>query len=188
VPNTIPMLVAGLLSSTLILAACGGSDDEPSAAPAEDTTTTTTTSLTGDRFDRCPDAPGGSSTAVVDEQTGTYAATIAAYLPSARSMTVDIVQWLVGDEAAEAYRAETGEADGPPNDYYVVNTTPQLRTLPVSPDVTVLLVALSEDSSADVSLHRDDDLVAHLDQGTAGPFWITIEAGQVTQICEQYVP
>jgi hypothetical protein len=102
------------------------------------------------------------------------------------SVTVDVVQWLDGQAGKDAFEADTGDPDGPPNDYYIRNTSQELRTLPVAPD-------------ADVTFAYDEHGIGEL-PGTVsqiGPhgatyaetvYWITVRSGTVIGIHEQYRP
>jgi hypothetical protein len=47
-----------------------------------------------------------------------------------RTLTVDVIQFLTGREAEEAYHRDHPEDPlGPPNDYYILTVNPRLRTL-----------------------------------------------------------
>lgn len=113
-----------------------------------------------------------------------------------RTLTVDVIQFLTGQEAIDAYHAEFPEdPDGPPNDYWIVNANPRLRTLPVSADARVRLVRLAEDGDADLDPGTWDELPEYLahdrpedDRLSWNPFWVRVAGGIVTHIEEQYVP
>jgi hypothetical protein len=119
----------------------------------------------------------------------------AADLPG-RTLTVDVIQFLTGQEAIDAYQADhPDDPGGPPNDYYILNVNPRLRTLPVAAEVEVELVMLHLGEGAELkpsSWERllddlatepsDQDLIAY------NPFWLTLDSGVVTRIEEQYLP
>ena len=116
---------------------------------------------------------------------------------TARTLRVDLVQFLTGDEASQAFLTDNpGETEGPPNDYYIVNDNPRLRTALVADDVIVELVRLEEDGNAELDPGTFEELPDYLSayvpaEGPAlsyNPFWVTVEAGQVTAIQEQYLP
>jgi hypothetical protein len=119
----------------------------------------------------------------------------AADLPG-RTLTVDVIQFLTGQAARDAYQADhPDDPDGPPNDYYLLNVNPRLRTLPVAADVEVELVLLHLGEGADLkpsSWERllDDLAGAPSDQDliSYSPFWLTLDDGVVTRIEEQYLP
>ena len=65
--------------------------------------------------------------------------------------------------AIDAYHAEYPDDPlGPPNDYWILNVNPRLRTLPVSDDVTVNLVRLAEDGDADLDPGTWEELPDYL--------------------------
>ncbi|MFU8840666.1 MAG: hypothetical protein ACNA8R_08060 [Nitriliruptoraceae bacterium] len=117
----------------------------------------------------------------------------AADLPG-RSLTVDVIQFLTGEEARIAYAEDhPDDPDGPPNDFYIRNVNPRLRTLLAAADVEVTLIHLDADPAAVVSSWETllDDLTSEPsdhDLVSYNPFWLTVEGGVVTRIEEQYVP
>jgi hypothetical protein len=117
----------------------------------------------------------------------------------ARTLTVDVVQFLTGEAAVEAYQREhPDEPLGPPNDYYILNENPRLRTLPVDAGAQVRLVRLHDGAGADLKPGTWDELPVYLADYRGddpndprlswSPFWITVKDGQVTAVEEQYVP
>jgi hypothetical protein len=114
---------------------------------------------------------------------------------SGRALTVDVIQFLTGEAAVNAHHEEhPDEPDGPPNDYYIVNANPRLRTLEVSPDVTVALVRLHE-GDAELDPGTWEELPDYLainppddDRLSWNPYWLTLEDGVVIAIEEQYLP
>jgi hypothetical protein len=110
-----------------------------------------------------------------------------------RTVEFDLIQWLTGEAAREAYTADNPDDPGyPPNDYYIVNDNPRLRVLPVAGDVTVTVLEHGfepmgiafEELPAFVAedLFPDDGALWH------NPFWLTVDAGTITDIEEQYTP
>lgn len=111
-------------------------------------------------------------------------------------VTVDAIQFLTGEEPSQAYAADhPDDPDGPPNDYYIRNENPRLRTVAVAPDVVVTVVWLGS-GGAD----SEDIAFKELPEYFAGdadpddtflwwaPFWFTVTDGLVTAIEEQYLP
>jgi hypothetical protein len=119
----------------------------------------------------------------------------AADLPG-QTLTVDVIQFLTGQAARDAYQDDyPDDRGGPPNDYYILNVNSRLRTLPVAADVEVELVLLHLGEGADLkpsSWERllDDLAGAPSDQDliSYSPFWLTLDDGVVTRIEEQYLP
>jgi hypothetical protein len=110
--------------------------------------------------------------------------------PGRRTVTFDLIQWFTGEAATKA-AAEDGKESPPPNDYYIRNVNSRLRTLPVAADapITVNLLAAQSTGNAtkDVSVTLDE-LAGYFPNRDTGPFWLTVEGGQVTRIAQQYVP
>jgi hypothetical protein len=114
------------------------------------------------------------------------------------TMVFDLAYFLTGQEANEA-AAERGLETPVPNDYFIVNDNPRLRTLVLAPDVELAL--LDWDTCCDEFIERDlaifaeaidaDGLVTidgQLYYGSLSPYWLTVEGGFVTRIEEQYLP
>ncbi|HEY8117430.1 MAG TPA: hypothetical protein VIH70_13535, partial [Actinomycetota bacterium] len=116
----------------------------------------------------------------------------------ARTIEFDLAYFLSGEEADRAYQEATGDTGPVPNDHFVVNDNPMLRTLALAPDVRLRLLdwnhccemffdgdlslfAQAIEEQADVT---DGDLIY---RGQSS-WWITIENGVVTEIEEQYSP
>jgi hypothetical protein len=115
-----------------------------------------------------------------------------------RTIQFDLAIWLSGEEADQAYQEATGETGHVPNDYYVVNDNPKLRTLALAPDVRVRL--LDWNDCCDTFFDADLDMWAqaietneHIEDGgheysNNTQVWITVKDGVVTLVEEQYSP
>jgi len=138
-----------------------------------------------------PQPTGGpATTEQVVLEDGRHPVIIKTVDPARRTVTFDLIQWFEGDAAAKA-AAEDGQESPPPNDYYIRNVNSRLRTLAVAADapITVNLLAAQSTGAAnkDVSVTLDE-LAGYFPNSGTGPFWITVEGGQVTRIAQQYVP
>jgi hypothetical protein len=107
----------------------------------------------------------------------------------------DYAQFLTGQAAADAAEA-AGDESPPPNDYYVVNANPRLRTLPLAATVIVRLTTepgvgpldggyASSVTELSKILASDTEETASL---RANGYWLTLVNGVVTRIEEQYTP
>lgn len=116
-----------------------------------------------------------------------------------RTIVFDLAIWLSGEEADRAYQEATGETGHVPNDYYVVNDNPRLRTLTLAPDVRVRLLDWNRccDTFVDADLGVWAEVVARQDfvqdgghqySPNAAQVWITVRDGVVTLVEEQYSP
>jgi hypothetical protein len=184
-----------LVTLALGVAACSnGASDNSSAVTSASAPMPTSSSVPQtpptEREGVCRHRPAGSSLATFDSSQGTYAAHVAMFDVETLLLSFDVVQWLSGEAAAEAYhRDHPDDPEGPPNDYYVVNESNRLRSSPVAEDATVFLVRLSADSNADVSPGTLDELASHLTDGDPdGVYWLTFDSDGIVEVCEQYRP
>lgn len=168
-----------LVLLVLVPVACG-SDDE-AAPPPPSVSTSTTRPSTAPAIGDCPGRPRGSSPATFDGDAGVYAAQRVT-VGEGGTLRFDVVQWLGGRDADEAYRRETGDASGAPNDYFILDQSDRLRTAPVAADARIY--ALGAPGQAD-SLHLVRLEGLHVERRT---FWLTFVDGEITQVCEQYRP
>jgi hypothetical protein len=182
----------------LALGACSddGGDDEDSAAsttteaPASTTSTTieattttapAATSTTVVPGEPCPAPFAGNSPAEFDDQGGRYLALVMA--ASLDEMSYNVVQWLVGDDADAAYEAETGDSSGAPNDYFIRDHNPLVRTSPLAESAELWMLDVN---SGDVTRPAlVDDFGPDVQEF---PTWLTFEDGAIVGVCQQYVP
>jgi hypothetical protein len=213
-------VVTGLL--VLVPTACGGDGDVRPAATTEEATDDTEAPGTTEPGTTEPGTtePGTTEPGTTEPDDGGGAASEASetdgdpmtsavledgrhpvYLVELdvprREVTFDLIQFLTGDEAITAYREDTPEdpEGDPPNDYFIRNVNPQLRTLPVADDVAATVVRLGEASGAGSVPSSFEELPAHLDEQPAAdgrlawnPYWLTVEQGEIVAIDEQYLP
>lgn len=114
----------------------------------------------------------------------------------AGTITLDLVQFLTGDEAKRVYAEDyPGDPSGPANDYYTVNDNSRLRTLPVVPgvDVTVVWLEPGRLGPQTISFEELPDYFAEYPATNDphlwyDPFWLTVDDGRVVAIEEQYLP
>lgn len=131
-------------------------------------------------------------------EDGRHSVLLAELDGEARTITVDLIQFLTGQEAADAYAEDVPDDPdpGPPNDYWIRNESTELRTLPIAEDVAVTVIRLGEASGAEGEPWTLEDLPDHLAEqvgapdGQLGwsPWWLTVEDGVVVAIEEQYLP
>ncbi|HSO52069.1 MAG TPA: hypothetical protein VL330_04840 [Actinomycetes bacterium] len=105
-----------------------------------------------------------------------------------RTVTFDLVQWFQGDAAARA-AAEDGEESPPPNDYYIRNVNPRLRTLPVAADARLTLTRLTLGrGGGNAASGVPVDLATVAANGRDHLFWATVQGGRILRLEEQYIP
>ena len=186
--------MAAALFALALAAGCSGGDGDDAAPTTVSAVRATTPERTTSPTTRPDDATcgvRGSSPTTFDDASGTHAAYVKALDIGARRLTFDVVRWLVGQDAADAYHRETpDDPEGPPNDYFITNDSPRLRSATVTTDVAVrlltpaggaTLVRSSWDELGE-SASRDGDFL------TRSQFWLTMRDAQVVAICQQYVP
>jgi hypothetical protein len=115
---------------------------------------------------------------------GRHPVLLKAIEPGRGTVTFDLVQYF-RDEAATREAAKDHQESPPPNDSYMRNVNPRLRTLPVGADAVVTANQLAgSNENVPVSLGR----LASLTRTGGGVFWLTVRGGQIVQIGEQWSP
>lgn len=165
------------LLAAVALGGCGG-PDEPAGQGGGGATTAAPAPTAA--------APATSEPAVLED--GRHPVYVKTVDPGRRTVTFDLIQFLTGEAATRA-AAEDGQESPPPNDYYIRNVNPRLRTLPVAADapITVSSLASSANPTKDTPVTLAQ-LAGYFPTNVADPFWITVERGQVTGIAQQYLP
>ncbi|HVM10463.1 MAG TPA: hypothetical protein VM345_18530 [Acidimicrobiales bacterium] len=174
----------------------GSAGGTTTPSPTRESDGATTTSPTAPRPRDTPDSSTTDGTARLPQRgqplaDGRHAAFVTAVDPEASTVTIDVVQFLIGRDADEAYRADTGDTDGAPNDYYIRNNTTDVRTLRVR--ASSVTTAFDDDGSPaqrDISL---DELPLYLDSrgyraGSYALFWIVVSDNGIVGMTEQYRP
>jgi hypothetical protein len=195
---TISLAVALALTSCESTVETASKQEASSSSMSSSATTTSTVTTSAHGDPDAPCSPGGSSPARFNPAAGTYAVYLTAVDPGRRMLSFDVIQFLVGEEAATAYHRDVpDDPDGPPNDYYIVNENGQVRESAISTDARVRLVRLREDSDADLDPATFEELPAYLENSprpegatalSANPYWLTVKDNVVVDLCEQYVP
>ncbi len=117
--------------------------------------------------------------------------------PAGGTLVLDLAYFLTGEAANEA-AAEHGDEVPVPNDYYIVNDNPRLRTLVLADDLELAL--LDWNRCCDEVFEGDLEVFARaiqegtvesdgfMYQGSLSPYWLTVRNGEVVHIEEQYLP
>ncbi|MDO9557744.1 MAG: hypothetical protein Q7J82_09260 [Coriobacteriia bacterium] len=215
-PKTIAVLVVIALA---VLAAGVGvgylimkpslDDAEQKLAETEDTlasleeSTSAEESPTADSTDEEVETSGpeepADATLVSTEPDGHYPGIIKSINPASGGgweIVIDYVQVLGGAEAAAAALAH-GDESPPPNDYYVVNDNPKLRTIPISATCAVLMHDTPAPNPSDgvimgdVTITFDDFRVNRwgaLNYYKSAIYYIDVSGGFITNIEHFWVP
>jgi hypothetical protein len=164
------------------LAACG-SDDTPSGGTAQPTSSTAAPAQQG----TSSGASAGQPAETAQLGNGRHPVLLERVNVAGRTVTVDLVQWFTGDAAAKA-AAEDGKESPPPNDYYVRNVNPRLRTLPVAPGARLTLTRQTMGQGGDATGPVQVDLATLAASGRKHLFWATVQNGRILRLEEQYLP
>ena len=124
-------IATALLIASLALAACSRSQpDQPAPAAGQPAATTAP----------APTAPTPTSapthTQPVVLPDGRHPVLIKTVDPDRPAITVDVIQFYWGEDATRE-AAKDHQESPPPNDYYIRNSNPKLRTLTVTPDAVI---------------------------------------------------
>jgi hypothetical protein len=195
------LLPALFLTLSVMLAACAS--DDPTVGTTDETGATDPTGVTAPTG---PTATGPTAATGATGETGTPPAEledgehfgfVEEVDASGGTLVLDLAYFLTGEAANEA-AAERGDEVPVPNDYYIVNDNPRLRTLTLGDDVELSLLDWNNccDERFDGDLATFAQAIAEgmleadgaVYNGTLSPYWLTIEGGEVVRIEEQYLP
>ena len=186
-------IATALLIASLAVTGCGRSQPDEPAPPADQPP-----AVTAAPAPKAPAATGGPTNhqpvVLVDGRHTVYLKTVD---PNRRTIRFDLIQFYGGDEALGEAAKDHPEASPDrlrqwvPNDFYIRNVNPKLRTLPVPADAAITVITLAwGEGPADsqrivpVSLTK---LAAYMPAGER-PFSITVRHGQVVKLAEVFVP
>lgn len=107
-------------------------------------------------------------------------------------VTFDLAYLLTGKDAEQAAK-DAGEELPVPNDYFIVNDNPKLRTVPVADGAKVMVYDWSKccDSYTSITYDEFAGYIASPTNdfhGTLSPYWLRVQGGQIVKIEEQYLP
>jgi hypothetical protein len=192
--------VGATLTTALLIASCANT-----AEPIDETSTTSpNTTLVSPTTTAAPpttNAPATTSTSpssVVDEAEGSGCTPGPSQLADGEwfgyvvaatesDLDFDLSCWFIGDAATRA-AAEDGEESPPPNDYYIRNTNETPRTLDVSADTEVVWYPEPGDPTSEATVAYSGWIEAIEDREFLPMVWLTVEAGKVVAVHEQWVP
>ncbi len=179
-----------LVVALLLLVPSACTSEEPVVLQSPTPTGTTGPATPTPDASTTPLPAGSIAAGVLDLADGRHAAYVTELNLAERRGTIDVVQILSGQEAIDAFKRDNPGVTALPTDYYIVNANKMLRTGTISPEVTVRLVKLAQDSNADLNDSTLDEMDAYLKtvDRLAVPFWFTVAGGRITAIEEQYLP
>jgi hypothetical protein len=188
--------VALLVVLAILAAACGEDGTTPgSPTGSGGVTASATPEPTASETEAPEPSETGSPTAAAALEDGRHFGYIRSIDAEAQTMRFDLAYFLTGEEANDA-AAEHGDEVPVPNDYYIVNDNPRLRTLKVDPGVEVWVIDWADccdlvegeiQPFVDAFETRNHPWDA-LYQGRRAPYWVTVRDGLVVEIEVQYLP
>jgi hypothetical protein len=131
--------------------------------------------------------PGTSSRADFDPRSGQYAVYLYGVNSTTQTVAFDVVQFLVGDDAARAYHEENPtDPNGPPNDYQIVNALKHTDEAVVAGAIRIFVSgsagALGPSSLTDLP---NSPRGRHPGYGL---FYMTFSNGRISDMCQKYTP
>jgi hypothetical protein len=102
------------------------------------------------------------------------------------SLDFDLACWFAGDAAIQA-SAEDGEESPPPNDYYVRNSNPDIREVPVGESVEVAFFPDGDPANV-IEIDYDEWAAMVATRGFELGVWLRVQDGAISEISEQWVP
>ena len=194
--SILPMATA----SVLLLGACtskpatDASQGSPTSPPQPSATSPASPTASASPSVTASASPSVTTSAAALED-GRHFGFILSIDASGSAMVFDLALFLTGDAANQAAIEDGVIQPGQTidNDYYIRNNNTKLRDLALRQDVRIILVnwpnccettvnGVLEDFAASFTTPTD---VYH---GPQSPYWLTVEAGVVTKIEEQYLP
>jgi hypothetical protein len=180
----------------LALTGCGDGDRGDQTTTAATSTPGATPPPTQSQAPTTSQTPTGTASPSPVLEDGRSPVYVTAIDLPGRTVTFDLIQFLTGEEAKRAYTTDHPEDPGwPPNDHYIVNESPRLRTLPVigAVDVTVIWLDGRNPSAETIPFEELPGYFAgHLAPDDPhlwyDPFWLTVDNGDVVAIEEQFIP
>ena len=191
-----PLVIAGVIGALVLAFAAGmllantGGGDEASPPASAAATGSQAPSTAPTQPPSPTQSPSQSPPSLGDGRHFVYVTKLHGTPPEA-TLTFDLAEFLTGEAAAQA-AAEHGDESPPPNDYYIVNDNPRLRTMPVAPNVTIRAIDWTNCCELTDVPYTDwaASLTAPTDAlyGTGTQYWITVTDGRIVAIEEQYLP
>jgi hypothetical protein len=168
-------LATAILLASIAVAGCSArQSDQPTQQSGQPAATTPPATTVGGTTSNQP--------AVLAD--GRHPVLLKAIDPARGTVTFDLIQFYQ-DNQATIEAAKDHQESPPPNDYYVRNVNPKLRTLSVQADATITANQIAgSNQNLPVSLAR----LATLTHEHSPVFWITVRHDQIVKIGEQWVP
>lgn len=166
-----------------------GPSAEPASSPTQDAAAAAAPVSVAPAATAAHRNPATPDTSLAD---GRHPARITAVDADGAQLTIDVVQFFFGDAATEAARADGSTDLPPPNDHWIRNANPELRTLSVAPAAPITVNTLSSTATGSATSNFTISLSKLASYGDVrvsySLFWVTTRDGAVTSIAEQFLP
>jgi hypothetical protein len=173
-------IATALLVASLAVVGCGRSQPDEAPPPADQPPAVTAAPAPKAP---APTTPTRQPVVLVDGRHPVFLKTVD---PAGRLITFDLIQLYFGEEAKREELKDHDTQYPAPNEVYLRNVNPRLRTLPVPVEATITVLDNNlAPVKEPVSLAK---LAAVMPRQSSMPFWITVRHGQVVRIAEQYIP
>ena len=186
----IEQLTAEVKANRAEFAALTARADRLAAALQSQTESTTTPADTGGSAEGAASEAGDSEAPKPEPTTSRQFAFVrkATDKNGKVSLVLDFAQFLTGDAAAKAASA-AGDESPPPNDYYISNTNPRLRTFPVDKKAKFVIASSDPNDTTTLSASEFQDAIANNTDGAADAvYWFVITNGTVAGGEQQWLP
>ncbi len=198
--RTVALIVVVGIAALAVGAFLGSRSGEDAVVSTTSPSTSSTTASEQPTVSEPPsESPSGSSTAepataALDDGRHFVLADEVVASGGGNALVLDLGYLLTGDEANEA-AAEDGVETPVPNGYYIVNDNPKRRTVPISPDARVRYIPadpccdlVAGDLDAWIDAVNGEVMTDMMGEMGTTWWWITVRAGQVVAIEQQYFP
>jgi hypothetical protein len=184
-PRPVAVAVAVLAALLIVgLSGCGSGGSSSGGGAASPAATTA-----------APAQPGGAAAPATRRQAeavvladGRHPVIIKQVNLSEATVTFDLIQMYWGDEATRE-AAKDHQESPPPNDYYIRNVNPRLRTMPVAAGARLTVTAQTAgQAGGNAAGAVPADLPTIAAKGRNHIFWATVQGGRIRRLEEQYVP
>ena len=192
--------LALLVFLALVASACAEDESPPFASVSPSSMATTSPSPTETAEATETESPEPTETPTESEspspalEDGRHFGDIVSIDVEEQTLVLDLAYFLMGDEANEAAEVH-GDEVPVPNDYYIVNDNPKLRTFPVQSGISVQVLNWAGNDSSAASMVPFAQWANRMPGGSSpqqewirAPYWFTITGGVVVGVEQQYLP
>ena len=143
-----------------------------------------------------PTSSGASSASLEDGRHLVFIKGVRTQGATGAALRFDLTEWYSGEAATRAAIEDGAIEPGEqlPNDYYIRNNNPMLRTMAVVAGAKVLVIDWSnccDTFAGDLGQLADGIASGRHNEGNyraSSPYWLRVQGGEIVKIQEQYLP